>query len=142
LFARGDPCQRWGINVVRASGGAPTRLTNQCRFFGTVRGDRLRGSPFLDGLYGFGGDDRLDGRGGSDRLLGGEGDDLLLGGAGEDDLQPGPGRDRVFAGDANEIVRVSDGSRDLVSCGRGSYDIAYADRRDAVGRDCERVYRM
>jgi hypothetical protein len=37
---------------------------------------------------------------------------------------------------------VTDGSRDRVSCGRGSYDIVYADPRDAVGRDCERVYRM
>jgi dipeptidyl aminopeptidase/acylaminoacyl peptidase len=142
LFARGDPCQRWGIDVVRASGGSLARLTNQCRFFGTARGDRLRGSPFLDELYGFGGDDRLDGRGGRDRLLGGEGDDLLIGGAGEDDVQAGPGRDRVVAGDANDIVRVTDGSRDRVSCGRGSYDIVYADRRDVVGRDCERVYRM
>jgi hypothetical protein len=67
LVARGDPCQRWGIDVVRASGGSLARLTNQCRFFGTARGDRLRGSPFLDDLYGFGGDDRLDGRGGRDR---------------------------------------------------------------------------
>jgi dipeptidyl aminopeptidase/acylaminoacyl peptidase len=142
LVARGDPCQRWGIDVVPTSGGSLARLTNQCRFFGTARGDRLRGSPFLDELYGFGGDDRLDGRGGRDRLLGGEGDDLLIGGAGEDDVQAGPGRDRVVAGDANDIVRVTDGSRDRVSCGRGSYDIVYADRRDVVGRDCERVYRM
>src|SRR5436190_16044716 len=34
--------------------------------------------------------------------------------------------------------RVNGGGRDRVTCGRGS-DIVYADRRDRVARDCERL---
>lgn len=48
--------------------------------------------------------------------------------------------DRIRGSRLNDIVRVSDGGLDRVSCGRGQ-DTVYADRRDIVARDCEHVVR-
>jgi hypothetical protein len=77
---------------------------------GTKGDDTLRGTPRADRLEGRGGDDRLYGRGGRDVLVGGRGDDVLVGGPGADRLACGPGR-----------------------------DVAWADARDRVARDCETV---
>jgi Tol biopolymer transport system component len=49
--------------------------------------------------------------------------------------------DVVRGSPLNDVVRVNGGGRDRVSCGRGS-DVVYADRRDRVARDCERVMRL
>jgi hypothetical protein len=77
---------------------------------GTSGNDTLRGTPSAD---------RLDGKAGNDKLLGRGGNDLLLGGPGADLLVGGPGADRLV-------------------CGLGR-DIARADARDTVARDCETV---
>lgn len=49
-------------------------------------------------------------------------------------------RDVVRGSRLNDLIRVNGGGRDRVSCGRGT-DIVYADRRDRIARDCERVIR-
>lgn len=77
---------------------------------GTRGDDTLRGTPRADRLEGRAGNDRLFGRAGNDVLLGGRGNDVLVGGPGADRLACGPGR-----------------------------DVAHADARDRVGRDCETV---
>jgi hypothetical protein len=46
----------------------------------------------------------------------------------------------IRADAGNDIVDVRGGGIDTVSCGPGR-DTAYADRRDRVARDCERVIR-
>jgi hypothetical protein len=48
--------------------------------------------------------------------------------------------DRVTGSRLNDVIRVLGGGLDRVRCGAGS-DIVYADRRDAVASDCERVFR-
>ena len=68
------------------------------------------GTARSDTLRGTSGSDRLYGRGGDDTLYGRGGDDLLVGGRGADRLLCGPGR-----------------------------DVARADARDTVARDCEVV---
>jgi len=40
----------------------------------------------------------------------------------------------------NDVIRVNGGGPDRVTCGPGE-DVVYADRRDRVARDCERVKR-
>ena len=76
---------------------------------------------------------------GNDRLFGGRGHDLLVGGAGRDVARGGRGNDRI---------RMRDGERDRVTCGRGR-DRAVLDSADKIldarptnpnGR-CERVSR-
>lgn len=102
------------------------------RLIGTSAANVLRGGAGPDVLEGRGGNDTLYGGAGNDRLLGGTGNDRLLGGLGRDILQGGPGDDRLES---------RDGVRDQLSCGLGKRDIAIADRRDVVGRDCEIVRR-
>jgi hypothetical protein len=71
---------------------------------------RIIGTNKPDVLRGTAKADFIDGRAGNDVLYGYAGNDLLIGGAGADHIFCGPGRDTV-----------------------------YADRRDAVARDCEVV---
>lgn len=66
---------------------------------------------------------------------------MLLGGDGADQLRPGIGRDRVDAGPGPDTLTVRDGWRDVVRCGRGG-DVVFADRRDRIAPDCERVFRV
>ena len=51
-----------------------------------------------------------------------------------------PGPDRVIGTRLGDVIDVRGGGVDSVVCGRG-YDVVYADRRDYVARDCERVIR-
>lgn len=48
--------------------------------------------------------------------------------------------DYVLGRAGNDTIRVRGGGEDIVRCGRGR-DLVRADRRDRVGRDCERVVR-
>lgn len=64
----------------------------------------------------------LVGLGGNDRLTGGRWPDYLDGGAG------------------NDTVRARGGGKDTVRCGPGR-DVVFADRRDEVASNCERVHR-
>lgn len=168
-FAGGGECKdRIGIYRVAATGGTPTRLTNDCRIRGTDGRDRLRGTGLADVILGFGGDDVLTandaayqgddlygGRGDdvlegafrSDLLDGGPGRDSLAGDASPDTLRGGPGRDSFRGGGGKDVVLAEDGERDTVSCGTNrpgngrEFDVAYVDRRDRVADDCELVYR-
>ena len=85
----------------------------------------LRGDGGRDVLRGTAKGDRLFGRAGNDRLFGGRGatgDDLLVGGAGRDVARGGRGNDRI---------RMRDGERDRVTCGRGR-DRAVLDSADRI----------
>ncbi|MDX6437085.1 MAG: TolB protein [Gaiellaceae bacterium] len=50
------------------------------------------------------------------------------------------GPDRVIGSRLNDVIRVNGAGRDRVNCGAGQ-DLVYADSRDVVARDCERVIR-
>lgn len=137
------------------------------RLTGTRDGDRILGGRGNDRLSGGGGPDCLFGQEGDDLLGGGSGDDLLEGGAGNDRLSGGPGRnqlkggadrdtlrggdegdrldggggpDRVIGGAGGDRVLARDKARDRIDCGKGR-DTVVADRKDRVGRSCERVKR-
>jgi Tol biopolymer transport system component len=158
-FASGRECLRWGIYVFDRTTDGVRRLTNQCVFDGTLRGDVIRGTPFLDfinggpgrdRLYGLAGADRIRGDLGRDYLDGGPGPDELLGGRSDDDVYgrdgndhistDSRGHDRVYGGRGNDLIESAGGSRDVVSCGSG-YDTVRADGLDRVLQDCERVTR-
>ncbi len=88
-----------------------------------------------DTVKGGGGDDDVDGAAGADALYGGGGDDLVTDGENRrgapDTLDGGPGND--LFGPRNEP-----GGSDVVFCGSGR-DWVFADRRDVISEDCERV---
>ena len=169
-FASGGECRnRTGIYRVDAASTRPVRLTNDCRILGTPGDDVLTGTPLADVLLGEGGNDTLravpsyfvgdtlEGGAGNDLLVGsvasdtlegGPGNDILRGGSSPDLLVGGPGRDVIAAQGGRDLVYTRDGRRDVISCGTNKGrttgpegDIAYADRVDAVSRDCEYVYR-
>jgi hypothetical protein len=169
-FAGAGECRdRTGIYRIDVEAGVATRLTNDCRIVGTARGETLRASDLADVVLGLGGDDRLtavDPAYTGDTLLGGSGADVLLGdgqgdvldgGAGTDRLTGRAGPDVVRGGPGSDVLRgeggrdqlyAEDGRRDIVSCGTNRLratgpedDVAWVDRRDAVSRDCELVYR-
>jgi Ca2+-binding RTX toxin-like protein len=122
-----------------------------------VRGpghDTLVGTNASDTLSGRGGDDRVYGLDGNDVISGGPGNDGMLdglngadvisGGAGDDFLVDGPLResavDTLSGGGGDDFI-VADNrpaSMDIVTCGSG-HDIVFADTKDIVGDDCERV---
>ena len=117
------------------------------------------GGPGRDELVGTSGDDVICGRGGDDHLVGGGGDDELRGGDGDDELAGGPGRDvargekgkdvltggggddTLRGGKGNDQVDGQDGAgaRDVVRCGSGKADRAFADTRHDVVSGCEVV---
>jgi hypothetical protein len=50
--------------------------------------------------------------------------------------------DDLSGGTNNDVIDARDGAGiDLVNCGLGERDVAYADERDGVSGDCERVIR-
>ncbi|MGH3018019.1 MAG: hypothetical protein ACRDLU_06570, partial [Gaiellaceae bacterium] len=110
VFASGRECLRWGLYVLNIASGAQERITNRCRFVGTARDDRLKGTPFLDFLVGLGGNDVLRGAGGKDTLTGGIGRDVLEGGDGADTIVARDGRrDVVSGGPGRDAARVDRG---------------------------------
>ena len=115
VYASGRECLRWGLYVIDFKKASQPRITNPCRFVGTARADKLRGTPFLDFLVGLGGDDVLRGLGGRDKLTGGTGRDVLEGGDGADTIIARDGRrDVVSGGDGKDSARVDRGL-DVVS---------------------------
>jgi dipeptidyl aminopeptidase/acylaminoacyl peptidase len=133
----------YAIYVVRPNGDGLTRITGPsispytsdpaCTAAGTPRRDRLSGTKQRDFVCALAGHDVVRTGAGVDTILGGPGRDRLMPGSGADDVYGGEGNDEVFAVDSPR-------ERDLIRCGRGR-DIVHADRRDAVGADCERVLR-
>jgi hypothetical protein len=108
---------------------------------GTARVERFDGRGGPDTLRGGGGADLLLGASGHDRISGGLGADRIDGGDDHDKLVGGRGRDRLYGGEGNDRLDGRDRERDTLKCGRGRRDIALADRRDRVSRDCEVVRR-
>lgn len=106
------PHKIYDIHTIGVDGRNEHRVTYQCHL-GTKKDDLLRGSILGDRMRTFSGDD---------------------------DVQPGPGADDVDAGAGNDIIRSRDRTRDVLRCGPGR-DKVFADRRDRIGRDCERVSR-
>jgi Tol biopolymer transport system component len=76
----------------------------------------------------------------SDLLRGTARADLVCGLEGDDLISGGPGRDKLFGEQGDDRILAVDRSFDVVGCGPGR-DLVIADRRDLVGRDCERVSR-
>ncbi len=109
-----------------------TAAPSGCTTVGTSGPNRLVGGSGPNVLCGRGGPDKLDGRGGNDRLKGGTGNDVLVGGPGSDVLVGGAGNDRLEGRDGV-------GSRDVLRCGPGERDRAFADPDDVVSRSCEIV---
>jgi Tol biopolymer transport system component len=167
-FAAVGECRdRSGIYVAQADGSRARRLTNDCRIYGTARGDVIVGTPLADVLVGLGGDDRLVARDpgyAGETLLGGDGDDVLLGavrgdilrggrggdrlrgGNSQDVLEGGPGRDFIEGQRGLDLIHARDGTRDTVVCGTNvrrhtlERDEVWVDRLDRVASDCEVVH--
>ena len=118
------------------------------RLFGGGGDDVLRGGPGADRLQGGSGDDVLRGDEGADELRGGSGNDEVYAGPGDDDAQGGEGNDTIWGGTGDDdlgggpgrdTIRAVDGPdfRDVVGCGSGDHDRAFADTRDDVSENCE-----
>jgi len=155
----GDHCpSRRGLFVASVDRTNERRLTNECRLTGTLGDDRIRGSIDDDLVDALAGNDRILALFGSDRvdagegndvvrgdqapdtILGGPGNDRLYGDMGADRIVGGPGRDRLSGGHGIDRIMARDGEVDRISCG-SHRDVVIADRRDRVGRACERVRR-
>ena len=71
-------------------------------------------------------------------ILGTDGPDKLVGGMGDDRLAARAGNDRVNARGGDDQIVVNGGGRDKVKCGGGE-DFVRADKKDRIGKSCERV---
>src|SRR5215218_6731807 len=120
---------------------------------GTDGPDHLRGTNGDDNLLGRGGNDILNALAGDDNLLGGRGKDAVVGGLGADNIvgkdgndlvSDGPNlessTDKLSAGGGNDVVGVFNDPafKDIVACS-GGLDRVFADKKDLVASDCERV---
>jgi Ca2+-binding RTX toxin-like protein len=139
-----------GVALAVVKEGGPGRDT----LIGTNGSDTLSGKGGIDRIEGRGGKDVISGGPGNDErqndepesgvLSGGRGADVISGGAGDDLLVDGPFReaavDTLSGGGGDDTIVTFNGpaARDIISCGAGR-DIAYVDRKDIVGDDCERV---
>src|SRR5215212_4134173 len=89
-----------------------------------------------------GGNKTLVGGPGNDVVLGGKGSDDILGNEGNDFVGNGPNRstDKISAGEGNDVVGSFNdpASKDVVTCG-GGFDRVFADAKDMVAPDCEKV---
>ena len=94
-----------------------------------------------DSLCGKGGNDRLIARGGKDKLRGASGNDRLVAGKGRDVAAGGPGNDVLIGGPGNDRLngRHANHFRDVLRCGPGKRDKAFADPGDVVAKSCEIV---
>ena len=128
------------------------------RIFSLAGNDTLIGGPGKDWVWGgsirsshrsvgvdytsSGGNKTLVGGPGNDVVFGGNGSDNILGNEGNDLVANGSKQslDKISAGEGNDVVgAVNDpASQDMVTCG-GGFDRVFADRKDAVAPDCERV---
>ena len=66
--------------------------------------------------------------------------DRICGRRGADYIDPLGRKDYVYAGAGPDVLNTGDGYGDVISCGPGR-DLVFADRKDKVSRDCERVRR-
>jgi Ca2+-binding RTX toxin-like protein len=101
---------------------------------GTDRGERLTGTKNAEKILGLGGADEITDGLDADLVYGGTGRDNLIGYGGDTSL------DRFYGGRGNDVVQSRDvpAVEDAVSCGGGT-DTVYADKKDSLAEDCERV---
>jgi Ca2+-binding RTX toxin-like protein len=151
----------WAVNKVGTNGPNTLRGTDRAdNLSGKGGNDKLVGRGGRDNLLGGkgkdivlggneeccggGGDKNLDGGRGNDAVIGGLGSDTVSGGKGNDFVADGPNRefatDKLSAGDGNDVIGAFNDPafKDLVTCGDG-FDRVFADRKDLVAPDCERV---
>ena len=135
---RGTP----GDDAVHGNGGDD-------RLFARAGEDYVDGGNGDDELHGGPGDDIMAGRKGNDRIFGNRGEDRITGDRGSDTIDGGPDDDTIFGnlgddeaagGAGNDRINVVGGGRDIVRCGTGD-DRVFADARDRVATDCERISR-
>src|SRR5215212_9537647 len=147
---------------------AVNKIGTQGRDFlkGTDGADNLVGKGANDLIFGLAGKDNLLGGSGKDIVLGGtftrslpgnkdlvggtsndvvfggKGSDHVLGNEGNDFVGNGPNRstDKISAGEGNDVVGSFNdpASKDVVTCG-GGFDRVFADTKDMVAPDCEKV---
>jgi hypothetical protein len=91
-----------------------------------------------------GGEKKLFGGSGNDVLWGGRGSDIIWGNEGNDLLADGedhhPVKDILSGGEGNDVFSVDNdpAGKDVVRCG-GGFDWVFADSKDVVAPDCEKV---
>ena len=139
-----------GRDFLKGTNGADNLIGkgDSDRIFGLAGKDNLIGGPGKDMVVGggerrpSGGDKNLEGGFDNDVVLGGEGSDNILGNEGNDYVGNGPNRspDKILAGEGNDVVGAFNdpASKDIVICG-GGFDRVFADTRDTVAPDCEKV---
>ncbi len=130
------------------------------RIFSLAGKDNLIGGPGKDWIWAGGirashQDPKVDytSSGGEKKMVGGPGNDVLWGGKGSDnaeaqdgnDLLVGgeyhhPAKDTLSGGGGNDVFSVDNdpAGKDVVRCG-GGFDWVFADRKDVVAADCEKV---
>jgi Ca2+-binding RTX toxin-like protein len=108
--------------------------------------DSLSGGEGDDSIHGERGNDSVSGGPGDEDVSGGLGSDVVSGDDGDDHVDEGPpfdaSHDKVYGGTGNDVVDTYNNPAvaDLSSCGPGN-DIAYADEKDIVANDCEKIVR-
>jgi Ca2+-binding RTX toxin-like protein len=109
---------------------APGSVTVDLRA-GAVTGWGSKGLARIEDVTGSRYADTLRGDMSQNALFGLGGNDMIVGRAGNDLLDSGGGQDRILGRGGADTLRARDGSRDVVSGGRG-HDRAQADTRDVV----------
>jgi Ca2+-binding RTX toxin-like protein len=114
-----------------AIAGTPS-WRSRCNLPGTARADTLTGTPAMELICGYRGDDTIHALGYNDAVFGSSGDDRLVGGSGRDVLVAGAGHDRLVGGPGHDLLNAKDGigGNDVLIGGDGN-DICIADRGDA-----------
>src|SRR5215204_6092740 len=121
------------------------------RIFSLAGKDTLIGGPGKDVVWG--GSDRYRPSGGEKNVVGSSGNDVVFGGKASDNVEGNEGNDFLIGGEyyhpvkdtlsgaaGNDLFIVNNdpAGKDVVTCG-GGLDRVFADRKDAVASDCERV---
>jgi Ca2+-binding RTX toxin-like protein len=101
---------------------------------GTEAGEQIKGTKAAETIYGLGGSDEITDGLGTDLVYGGKGKDNLIGYGGDTSL------DRFYGGSGDDLIQPGDrpALKDVVRCGPGT-DTVYADKKDDISGDCERV---
>ena len=136
-----------GPDTLRGTNGADNLigLGGNDELSGLGGRDNLLGGPGKDFVLGFsGGDKNVVGGSGNDAVIGGKGSDNVVGQEGNDFVAGDPGRkawpDNLSGGDGTDVFFAANrpAGKDVVVCGGGG-DWVFADRKDVIAPDCERV---
>lgn len=106
-------------------------------FIGGKGNDFINGAPGRDHVSGGPGNDLVRGGENHDVVLGGPGNDKAIGLAGPDVVRGGNGNDRIGGHEGDDTMYAGPGT-DFVLCMTGR-DVVYAEKKDRILSDCERV---